>query len=169
MSSTVELALPSPWTSHQDGEQTIWTLPGTQLRVEVDALIPTPEDRKTWGERVLLRHLPPGGKLEQLDIVDSIGRTGYFCTIVSTKISSADGDPREFRLSCFYEFLHHGGAIVCRVTKPDVARWESQERAVVIEAIRAARPSIQSGEVGYLGDLYDLTPMSNIPRRRPSA
>lgn len=157
------LLLPSEWQASHQGALSVYTLPETNLRIEAELVSPAPDDRKVWGERTLFRDTPAGGKVEQVDLVDSVGNTGYGCTIVTTKISDANKVAVELRLTFFFEFLYAGGVVVVRIGKDDVERWEKEVRPAVIDAIRNTRPAFQTGEVGHLAEIYDTSQLpSNL-------
>lgn len=152
------LKLPSPWresgSASGSAYGSVWSHPELGITLEVSALGPTPEDRKAWGEAVALAGLPVGGSAQQLDIVDSKSASGWPMTVVSLLHREASGQPVEFRVATFFEILYFGATAVCRVTKKDIAAWESTYRALLLEAIRQVDVDF-SGGVRYLSELYE--------------
>jgi hypothetical protein len=152
------LRLPAPWAVRREGPLSIWTQEGTGVRVEVDPLVPLPDDRKAWGERVLGRDLPPGGAVTQTDLVNTTGSAGWPATVVSSVVRDAAGVAVEARTTFFYEMLLHGVALVCRVPAVDVQRWEQELRPILVEAMLAAEADFRSAEVAHIGELWEMTP-----------
>lgn len=150
----VVIKLPSPWRESTSTSGSVWSHPEVGITLEVSALVPTPEDRKAWGEAVALAGLPAGGSAQQLDIVDSKTVSGWPMTVASLLHREANGQPVEFRVATFVEILYFGASAVCRVTKKDIAAWESTYRAMLLEAVRQMDVDF-SGGVRYLSELYE--------------
>lgn len=158
----IVLQLPSPWREAPSANGTVWSHPEVAITLEVSHLAPTPEDRKAWGESVSLAGLPAGGSAQQLDIVDTKSVRGWPMTVASLLHRDASGQPVEFRVATFFEILYFGATAVCRVTKKDVASWESTYRPLLLEAIRQMDVDF-SGGVRYVSELYEARPPAPAP------
>ncbi len=148
--------LPAPWQSAEQGDIAVWTRPDVGIRVEVDALRPLPDDRQAWGQRVLGRHLPEGGTLQQTEIVNSNNQKGWPATVVSTLIRDAGGAVVEVRISVFYEFVYYGAVLVCRIPTADAKRYEDELKPAILEAMLSAEPVFRGPEVAGVGELWDV-------------
>ncbi|MGE5184504.1 MAG: hypothetical protein ACM31C_20680 [Acidobacteriota bacterium] len=150
--------LAAPWACETREELVIWRRPDWSGRIEVDPLGELPGDRKDWGVRVLSRGLPPGGDVQQTDLVNSVNHRGWPLTMVTTTVLDAARQPVETRFTMFYEMLYFGTTIAAIVDRSGVERWEAELRAPLIEAMLGVEPSFESAEVASIGELWDMTP-----------
>ncbi len=150
--------MPAPWRGESAGDRMVWRRPDWSGRIEVDPLADLPGDRKDWGVRVLTRGLPPGGDLEQTDIVNSVNHKGWPLTMVSTTVRDAAHTPVESRITMFYELLYFGTTIAAIIDRDGVATWEATLRAPIIEAMLQLEPAFENGDVPNIAELWDMTP-----------
>lgn len=151
---TVRFELPAPWRREIGDHLVVWRRDDWTGRVEVDRLHELPTDRKEWGVRVLMRNLPPGGDVRQIDLVNSVNHVGWPLTMVSTNVLDATRTPVETRITMFYELLYFGTTIAAIVDREGVALWESTLRVPVIEAMLHLEPLFDEGGIANIADLW---------------
>lgn len=128
------LPLAPPWVESSDGST--WTHPDTTIRVEVGPLIPLPDDRKAWAERVCYAPIPAGGSVQQVNITDTKLDKGWLSTVVSLVYRTADKERAEFRVVFFMEITKHGAVVSIVVPYSEIEPWETIWRPVLVAAIQ---------------------------------
>jgi hypothetical protein len=130
------LPLAAPWIESSTPDGATWTHPETQIRVEVAPLIPLPDDRKAWAERVCYAPVPTGGSLQQVSIADTKLEKGWLSTVVSLVYRNSEKERTDFRVVFFMEVGKYGGVVSIVVPYTEIEPWEATWRPALVATIQ---------------------------------
>ncbi len=152
----LNLTLGEPWIEKRVGDRYRWERPDTGVVVEVSDLEPLPDDRKAWGEKIVYRSVPPGGFVQQTDILTTEMTRGWLATVVTTIVQDAARQPLFAEMNYVFELVYYGAVITCRIPRGESKRYEEELRPAIAEAIMDVHPDFTGGPVASVRELYTM-------------
>jgi hypothetical protein len=157
----MQLTLPVPdgWEvrSFENGRRVVIVPPlpaggVPDLVVDLDPLVPAPDDPRAWIAAAMARDIPAGASVVTLAAQPGKTSVGWPMELVHAQVVDAAGATLEIRLGGFYKLNEWGGHALVRSTS--APRFEAA-RAQLTELLVEARPSWRSREiVTCLADLW---------------
>jgi hypothetical protein len=152
------LALPEAWPVKVfDNGRRCAIVPGhagtPDLVIDIDPLVPTPDDPRAWIDFSVARDLPGNARPKLVHSVDSSTTLGWPMQILHVVLlevhKDKDGEQEkeilaETRLAAFYKFNEYAGHAMVRGTH--VERWEAH-RGQLLEILQTGRPDYRSPNV----------------------
>ncbi len=153
------LAVPEDWEvrSFATGRRVVVVPPlppggAPDLVVDIDPLIPTPDDLRPWIAAAMARDLPRGATVRTLAAQTGSAQVGWPMELVHALVVDATGAQVEIRLGAFYKLNEWCAHALVRAT--DAARFEAA-RARLTELRAGARPVWKGrDDVVCLADLW---------------
>jgi hypothetical protein len=147
------LAVPADWSARELGDgRRAFGPPGAELVIEVDDLVPLPDEPLAWIAAAMARGLPAGAALVPAASESGQSSVGWPMEIVPARVADAGGATVEVRLGAFYRLGEWGGHALVRAR--DAARFDAA-RAQLVQILVDARPIWKSRDsVVCIADLY---------------
>jgi hypothetical protein len=118
------------------------------LWLEIDPLVPLPDDPVAWLRGVVERDAP--GPVTVLESREATTELGWPLQVMHAVVGEPGGRAVEQRLAAFYQFLDFAGSVLVRGS--GVARYEAH-RLPIIELLGKARPEFAGAEPVALADV----------------
>ena len=137
--------LPAEWSvqTNEEGKRLVVVREGAVV-MEIETLIPIPEEAREWIEEVMGENVPPDCKLGELDELETKNDLTWPMEIVAVQVIGPDGKVVEDRLGAFYKFNEWGGQALVRSRDP---RALEAVRGKLLAILRAGRPQWTSPTV----------------------
>jgi hypothetical protein len=132
----LELRPEWPRRAHEGGGEVV-AVRADAVVIEVEPLIPIPEEARPWIEAGMARDLPAGGALGEIAAVSSTNDLGWPMEIVGAAVLDGSGRVLEQRIGAFYKFSEWGGHALVRAR--DAAAL-AETRAAILAALRSGKP-----------------------------
>jgi hypothetical protein len=146
------LALPETWPLKvfENGRRCA-IVPGhtntPDLVIDIDPLVPTPDDARSWIDFSIARDLPGASRPKLVHSVDTQTALGWPMQILHVVLLEVRDEKEilsETRLAAFYKFNEYAGHAMVRGTH--VERWETH-RAQLLEILQTGRPDYRGPQV----------------------
>ena len=144
------LTLPARWrvTAAEGGRQTI---DAGDVTLEVEPLVPVPDDARGWIHACMRRGAPAFTRLGELLPVVAKNDLGWPMEIYATNLLDAAGNPVEARAAAFYKFQEYAGHVLALA--PDAATLD-ELRGLLLTAFQSGRPDWTGP--GYVASISEL-------------
>jgi hypothetical protein len=127
--------------------------PVDAVAVEIDGLIPVPDDARGWILGCMRRGVPAGTRVGELTPVAAKSALGWPMEVYAAAVTDGEGRVVEARAGAFYKFLEYAGAAIARA--PDAATLEAA-RGALLAAFESGRPEWRGpGYVAAIAELWD--------------